>query len=421
MKKISKLLSALMALCISVSLFAACQSPSEPDTPEAHVCGHVCATCGFCTDPLCGDPICADKCEGHEVTGNYSVILTPVEGEADLHTDLQKEYLSEGYNSVSDYANGQEEKSRPKALRLRWSVSENNGLDNKSFYYKIFLSTDETFGKNVWTYTTFTDYADVYNLMINCNYYWKVALHLKDGSMFVSQTSSFRTAASAPRNLYVSGITNVRDLGGWETEDGAEVKQGLLIRCGRLNKSNRSDLKIEIDAKGKDAMLKYLGVKTEIDLRLVDNNEVGGLTNVGPLGSSVKYIQCPMGYSYSNMLLGNRNQIIKIFAILADINNYPIIYHCNIGTDRTGLISFLVNGLVGVPEKSLYRDYLMSNFGDIGGKRSISDIKGIYLDYVKGFDGITLSKKIYNCLESLGVPAENLDSVINIMKTQKAA
>ncbi len=35
-------------------------------TPEPHVCGHKCPTCGKCTDSTCTDPVCADKCQGHQ-------------------------------------------------------------------------------------------------------------------------------------------------------------------------------------------------------------------------------------------------------------------------------------------------------------------------------------------------------------------
>lgn len=33
----------------------------------AHVCGHVCETCGKCTDETCTDEVCKDKCLGHHV------------------------------------------------------------------------------------------------------------------------------------------------------------------------------------------------------------------------------------------------------------------------------------------------------------------------------------------------------------------
>jgi protein tyrosine/serine phosphatase len=51
--------------------------------------------------------------------------------------------------------------------------------------------------------------------------------------------------------------------------------------------------------------------------------------------------------------------------VLADESNYPIFFHCAIGTDRTGTLAYLINGLLGVPEEDLYYDYCFSNFGAI--------------------------------------------------------
>ena len=42
-----------------------------------------------------------------------------------------------------------------------------------------------------------------------------------------------------------------------------------------------------------------------------------------------------------------------------------LLLHCSIGTDRTGVICFLINALLGVSEEDLYKDYLFSMFGMI--------------------------------------------------------
>ena len=107
---------------------------------------------------------------------------------------------------------------------------------------------------------------------------------------------------------------------------------------------------------------------------------------------------------------------MKVFSILSDKNNYPLIFHCNIGTDRTGMIAFLVNALLGVPEESLCRDYLFSNFGNIGGSRKIDGLKNsAYYNAVQAAEGNSLREKTYNCLVDFGVPKEQLDSIISIL------
>lgn len=411
MKKTIKIMSLIIALCLLLSISVACQPTTAP-----HACQSKCEICELCLNANCTEQACEQKCAGHTPTYDYDLQLLQIIDEVDLHTELQKKYLADDFDSISKYVGGTSEKSLPNALNLSWTATA--AIDNASpiIGYTVQLSTDEQFKDNVWTYSVTENNVNVYNLMIASTYYWRVTAKLQNNSICQSSTNSFVTSANGPRNMFIDGITNVRDLGGWTTTDGSTVKQGLLIRCGRLNTSNQSGINIEITENGKYTMLEQLGVKTEIDLRMNNNNEVGGLTDTSPLGDSVQYVQCPMDYTVDNLITGNKQQLQVVFAILSDANNYPIIFHCNIGTDRTGVVAFLVNGLLGVPEETLYRDYLFSNFGNIGGSRAISSIKSNYVNYIKTFEGNDLSEKIYNCLRHNGVPSEHLDAVIDILK-----
>lgn len=405
MKK-SHILSILLALCLLFS-FVGCGEEST------HVCKHVCGICSLCQDENCTDPVCEKKCNGHRQ--DYSFSLSTIDGEVDQHTALQKSYLADAYTSISKYANGQNEKSIPEALNLSWTAQATDDNSSPISYYTVKVSPTANFSENVRTYSCTGTTVSVYNLMVGYNYYWQVEAMLENGNTSLSTVSSFKTAATCPRMIFVEGVTNVRDMGGWQTEGGKTVKQGLLYRCGRLNTSSSSQIKTEITENGKKTMLDMLKIKTEIDLRMVSDNEVGGLTDTSPLGDGVQYAQCPMDYTASNFLTGNKQKIATVFGILSNENNYPVIYHCNIGTDRTGIISFLVDGLLGVSEEDLYRDYLMSNFGNIGGSRTVSSIQDNYVKYIKKFNGDTLSQKIYNCLVANDVPADYLDAVIEIL------
>ena len=41
----------------------------------------------------------------------------------------------------------------------------------------------------------------------------------------------------------------------------------------------------------------------------------------------------------------NAERLRKVFSVLGDVNNYPLFYHCRIGTDRTGICGVAINGL----------------------------------------------------------------------------
>jgi protein-tyrosine phosphatase len=360
------------------------------------------------------------------VQGNDSVRcdweLTYI-GAAETHTEAQANYLADAYDRVAEYANGTEELSRPSAVRFEWSaVPREKGVALQE--YALEISAQSNFSDKITYYTTERSY-EVYNLCVDTDYYWRVVADFGESGKSVSAPSYFETESDAPRNLYVDGVTNVRDSGGWKcgANNGADngldggadrVKQGLLYRCGRLNTSYAAEPTVEITDEGKKTMTEILGVRSEIDLRTVANNEVGGIT-ASPLGESVQYFSCPMEWNVSNILTANAGMVGTIFSILANEDNYPVIYHCNIGTDRTGLIAFLVDGLAGVSEEDLYRDYLFSNFGNIGGARGLSGIQKSYVATIQKYSGASLQEKIENCLLDLGVAQADMDAVRAIL------
>ena len=206
----------------------------------------------------------------------------------------------------------------------------------------------------------------------------------------------------------------MRDLGGWATEDGGTVKQGMIFRGGRLNTSNQTNINVEISDSSAEFMRLKLGIRSEIDLRTTYNNESGGIYS-SVLGDEVNYYSCPMTYA-GNVLTSNTEMIRTVFEILSDESNYPIYFHCNIGADRTGMLAFLINGLVGVSENDLTVDYLFTNFGNIGGNRSPYVIRS-YVEVVGECDGDTLAMQIYNYLVGIGVPSSQLDKIIEILRT----
>lgn len=325
-------------------------------------------------------------------------------GTVTLHTKKQDSYLNKPFALMYISATGKKELSKPESVTLNWVYTDDEPAEKCT----VTVSENENM-LNPTIYEVTGDSLVLTNLKIATTYYWTV-----DADGANSAVYNFTTSADAPRNISVDGVANVRDLGGWKTESGTRTKQGLIYRCGRLNESSADTVNIEITEDGKNVMLGQLGIKSEIDLRKTEGNEVGGITS-SPLGDTVTYYSCPMEWD-GDMLYDNKEQVLRVFSILADENNYPVIYHCNIGTDRTGMISFLVNALLGVPEDDLIRDYMFSNNANIGGTRKASQMKNSgYYKAVAAAQGSSLSEKTYNCLVDLGVPSDQLDKVIEIL------
>ena len=196
---------------------------------------------------------------------------------------------------------------------------------------------------------------------------------------------SFTTEDVAPRTLRLdyssSGrVANVRDVGSWplETLDGKKMKQDVILRGGHLDGFASADA-----ATRTAGYLTQIGLKTEIDLRIpgldnVDSN-VAGLSNgdASFAADGCTYYRFGLGWGPGDGTQigaddnGNfTNQIRNVFATWGAAGNLPSYFHCQIGTDRTGVTGLLLLGLMGVEEEVLYRDYLMSNFANIGGSRS---------------------------------------------------
>ena len=318
-------------------------------------------------------------------------------GVISIHTNIQASFINGPLDDIHSYAEGIEELSKPNDLIIEWS---------EQFSDCTFLLSDKVEFDNPTIFKTSNNYISITNLKINTNYYYLV---MSEDS-FVEK-GFFTTSDEIIRNLNIPGVTNARDLGGYQINGGV-VKQGMLFRTGRLNQNNVNPSEVSISQKGIDIMLNDFSVKTEIDLRMASDNEVGGLSEgVGVLGDGVSYYQCPMDYNVSLESEVNNASLKKVFRILGDKKSYPAFFHCSIGTDRTGYIAYLINGLLGVGKEDLWRDYLFSNFGNIGRGRAREDIANEYVRTIDETDGDCLKEKIENYLILRGIEKEHLEII----------
>lgn len=321
----------------------------------------------------------------------------PTTGVQEFHTQRQIDYFNdENYfkNASIMYAKGLEELSRPLPIVINMMGEKDQKI------VKVSTNVDMSGSKE---YAVDGDGLELFNLYSHTLYFYTI----NDGDVY-----SFSTAKGI-RNLYIDGLTNARDVGGYEIPGGYS-NQGLLYRTSKLTQDYTGE---QLITESGIETLKELGIKTELDLRVNSENskgiETASITKCVIEG--VNYINIPMS-SDGNILTStfNKKALPKIFEVLGNEENYPILFHCSIGTDRTGLISFLVNALSGVGEKDLYRDYSFSNFGNIGGSRDGSAIDD-YINTAYLFNGDTLSDKVKAYLLYIKVSETDIDNLIRIM------
>ena len=181
-----------------------------------------------------------------------------------------------------------------------------------------------------------------------------------------------------PSRIEITGSRNLRDLGGYRTMDGKEVKKGVLYRSDYLGKVSKRDTE----------ELAALGLKTVYDLRGKEEQE----SNPERLPEivSVKVISLPVFYqgldpwvtarrivisgdveegefhqlmieAYRAYVLDFRSQWSLLLKGLAKPGTLPALIHCTYGKDRTGVAVAIILRSVGVPRETVMEDYLLSN------------------------------------------------------------
>ncbi|MBQ0099325.1 MAG: tyrosine-protein phosphatase, partial [Firmicutes bacterium] len=344
------------------------------------------------------------------------VTLTDFNGVVPLMSDKYSDYLKNDYwdikNEGAEYSYGK--------VDLGYSIDFSEGYRGKNLYLYISEKPDMTdkteltrvsvSGKETGSYT-------VYNLSFGTTYYWQAKLvYVEVGQTeektFETDIHSFVTDDAIPHTYYVDGVTNVRELGGYPTNDGKTVKSGMLFRSGKLN---------NISYAGLETYSNLMKIKTEIDLR-IENDPLPSIPGVNyiycGMNSSTTNEHFPNGKSWNGQscyITFNIDAIKMFFEALADESNYPINYHCSIGTDRTGVVSFLIEALLDVKEEWIYRDYLLSNYAKIDEySRTVSHITS-YINLLSAkATGDSLSEKTYNYLNKVvGVSTQDLDKIIS--------
>ena len=324
--------------------------------------------------------------------------------------DTGKSYYDITSNDLNGFdAYGNKNVSTPNKVKLTWDYEVPNGKELSKFVVTFGQKEDLSDGLTV--NGTKQNEISFYNSYIGTNYF-KVTAKFTDDTEESSEIKTFKVEDVAPRNLYAGNMPNVRDMGGRATVAGGRLRQGLIYRGA----GNRFDNSSQINDECKDILLNQLKIKTEINVANSDSNNMN-LTGTSLVNAYMAYGAVP----YSN-LARNSVRIRQIMSVLADENNYPVFYHCRIGTDRTGITGMMINGLLGVDFDECLQDYLFSNFAPIDNQRyphKSSDPNGDdiakYIDALQELPGSTFQQKVYLALRMIGCPAAQLDKIIDIM------
>lgn len=180
------------------------------------------------------------------------------------------------------------------------------------------------------------------------------------------------------RQFNIRHVINFRELGGYPTQDGRVIRDGLLYRSGNLGNLTRRDVErlaainlyavIDMRSESERKRVSYTfpleGRAQEIHLPILELSNARlekEMMDAMRSGSSVNFDPDErMRILYHDMALHTADSYQKFFHILLNAQGRPVLWHCASGKDRTGLTAALVMRLLGVHQESIMREYLLS-------------------------------------------------------------
>lgn len=168
------------------------------------------------------------------------------------------------------------------------------------------------------------------------------------------------------RRLRLAHGGNIRDLGGYETEDGKVTQFGCLLRGSALHNLTEEEWKKLYD----------YGVRTILDLR--SSAEIAMNGDCPP--KEIAWYHCPLQRAqiqeqdiaasaeeafkgsltegYAEMVTRNGDLLAAALKqLVAGLSRGAVLFHCSAGKDRTGVLASVVLYLCGVAAEDIIADY----------------------------------------------------------------
>lgn len=345
---------------------------------------------------------------GAKIYGEKRITATPSNGETVSLLGGDVYIVASSYTiNITDTYYTKEDCFAPKDVVISWDCI---GKDADSYILKIGEKADLSDARS---YQALSEGIVLSDLYAGTHYYYQV-IAVYDNKMVESKIFDFVTA-DLPRTISIDGVSNTRDIGGYKTSDGKHrVRQGMIYRGAAID---------DLSEEAKQTMLETYGIKTDLDLR--------GQLKESSLGDSVNYVNVSAPHyaqkhaAHAIFRKSYKDALVTAIRTFANEENYPIYMHCQIGRDRTGTLSFLINALLGVEEKNLQLDYELSfmsksgcnDFKDgIVPSTFMGDPFASLYNYIDRYaDEGTLAEKTEQFMLDLGITAEEIAAIKSIM------
>ena len=190
--------------------------------------------------------------------------------------------------------------------------------------------------------------------------------------VFISVSSYSQIKDSATREIKLQGAVNFRDLGGYYTLDGKQVKKGILYRAAALNNLTPMDLQkmdhlnimYYFDFRGPFEVATAPDKMTSniIRISLPSGSENIGDSNYQKNLQNMFKSDSFMSHFYTDLSPFKERYRPLFDSLLNFKGNCNLVFHCTAGKDRTGIAAALILYALGVDKESIYDDYEATNY-----------------------------------------------------------
>ena len=197
------------------------------------------------------------------------------------------------------------------------------------------------------------------------------------------------TVTEKEQTLNLSTISNARELGGYQTRDGKNVRKGVLLRTAALTDASQEELDSLINnyklAAIIDMRASYeladdpepvLDGVTQYNFKIMDEQMMAQRaasvqdiltdTNVNPVKRMTAILEAGVisDQMYVEFLQGDIGKagFREFFRVLLETpEGNAVLWHCTSGKDRTGVAAMLLLGVLNVDEETIMEDFLLTN------------------------------------------------------------
>jgi protein-tyrosine phosphatase len=195
------------------------------------------------------------------------------------------------------------------------------------------------------------------------------------------------TSRSYPRHIEIEFAGNLRDLGGYRTREGRTVAWRRLFRSGELRHRTKEEVARLRQETGLASVLDLRGdmeireervrLLSEGGIRYHNVPLIAGGRGPGSDDEADLFARFNSMGEFYLFLMGHGEfgkRLVTALEIIADSENHPVLFHCTVGKDRTGILAAAVLSILGVEDEDIINDYNLTTPHMVG---FIQRMKGI--------------------------------------------